>query len=63
MVTVQPFSSRVVVTVRPLASVAEEVARAVPLPLLRELDDTRTEEPDETDEELDEEEALDARAD
>lgn len=63
MVTVQPFSSCVVVTVRPLASVAEEVARARPLPLLRELDETRTEESDETDEELEAKEEPDERAD
>jgi len=54
MVTVQPFSSCVVVIVRPLASVADEVARALPRPLLRELDDTLTDELDETDDELDE---------
>lgn len=53
MVTVQPFSSCVVVIVRPLASVADEVARAVlPPPLLRELDDTLTDELDEADEVL-----------
>jgi hypothetical protein len=49
-VTVQPFSSCVVVMVRPLASVADEVARAVP-PLLRALDDTLTDELDEADDE------------
>ncbi len=51
--TVQPFSSCVVVIVRPLASVADEVERAVPPPLLRELDDTLTDELDEADDELD----------
>lgn len=52
MVTVQPFSSCVVVIVRPFASVADEVARALPPPLLRELDDTLTDELDEVEEEL-----------
>ena len=44
MTTLQPCSSRVIVTVRPLASVAEEVARAVPPDLLDEEDDTLMEE-------------------
>jgi sensor domain CHASE-containing protein len=52
MVTVQPFSSCVVVIVRPFASVADEVARVVPPPLLRELDDTLTDELDEAEDEL-----------
>lgn len=55
MVTVQPFSSCVVVIVRPSPSVTDEVARARPPPLLRELDDTLTEELDELDDELDDE--------
>ena len=40
MTTLQPFSSRVIVTVRPLASVVEEVARAVPPDLLDDEDET-----------------------
>ena len=58
--TVQPFSSCVVVTVRPLASVADDVARDLPPPLLRELEDTLTDELDELEDELDAE--LDDRA-
>lgn len=53
MVVVQPFSSWVVVTVRPFASVAEEVARAEPRPLLLlELEETLTDEPEDAEEEL-----------
>lgn len=48
--TVQPFLSCVVVTVLPFASVAEAVDRAVPPP--RELEDTLTDELEDTEDEL-----------
>ncbi len=45
MTIMQPFSSRVVVTVRPFSSVWEDIARALPvLPLDEEEDDADTDE-------------------
>lgn len=63
MVTVQPFSSCVVVIVRPFASVADEVARALPPPLLRELDETLTDELDTDELELADDEPADSAVD